>query len=302
MTSGSRGRLPGSCRNAGILGIIARVLRGLLHDESGAEVVQFALVIPALVGVVWASIEFWQIMSLRSAIRMSVSQTARYITAYGAQPNLEREPYEPLPTGDVCNGLYALIDRSLSSRRGNLGDSVSWGATFYRVNNPADPAWEGNVVPVGSCNELLENLLCNEQFAVRLTTSVPWRTVFFGLSSTTRRDFSLNMSDTAVGAGPCLPYCEIRNASLYRDPVSEGPGGCDYSLQFELDCDFIPTGVEVWVDYQPVPLSGADDLSQRSMTLKFATDAGDNDIRLVILGGRRRIENPMGSQQCWQPG
>ena len=66
-------------------------LRGLLsrfgRDELGTEVVQFVLILPIAVGLLWSGFEIWQLMDLRSTVRSTVAQAVRYVSAYAAPPD-----------------------------------------------------------------------------------------------------------------------------------------------------------------------------------------------------------------------
>jgi len=193
--------------------------RRFARDDRGAELVQFAVALPILITLVWSSFEIYQLATLRAAVRTSASQIARYITAYGAaQPEIGYVP----PAGDICNNILDLTARSLDEYRGPLEDSLSWQVQFYLIADPNSSRWVNNAIET-DCLSLVSGMDCNDQFGIRLTVSVPWQSVIFGVSGNTISNWTLNMTETVVGASPCLPYCSM---SLGGGVLSGGPEGC----------------------------------------------------------------------------
>ena len=179
------------------------------RDQRGSELVEFVLVLPLLIAVVWGAFEIYQLVSLRSVVRTTATQLAHYVGSYGA-PYQEAD-YVPDPD-EICAQLNALAASSLADYQGPLGDSVTASASWYRILDPHSSRWEGNIEPV-QCYSLIAdqiaNRVCNEQFAVVLNVSVPWQTVIFGLDGNTIENWDLSMSETAMSALPCMPYFTV---------------------------------------------------------------------------------------------
>ena len=232
--------------------------RSLLHrlrrDEVGAELVQLALVIPIVVGLVWFSFEAFQIVALRATVRDTVSQVSRYITAFAAPSDTIIENPQTLRPDEVCQGIQELVGSSLASSRGNLGDSVSWEVLFFKVNDAMVSDWEGNLTPL-DCWQLVNTLQCNEQFVVSLRIWVPWRKVLLNLGGASTTDMMLDLSDTAVGTAPCLPYLNVRGEARL---VSEGPGGCTAEVCWLFEGSFVPERIEIYRGGEDYPAHAAD--------------------------------------------
>ena len=212
------------------------------RDELGSEVVEFALVIPIVVGLVWTSFEFWQLLSLRASVRTTTSQVARFITAYAAPP----DTLEDAMRGDeACWRISQLIDASLRNRHGNMGDALAWDVHFYKILDANSPYWEGNVGEM-DCLTLFapgSGLQCNDQFGVKLNVSVPWLEVIFGLTGSSTNRTTISFSDTAVGAAPCMPYGDVRASG---GTLSCGPGGGQVEICWTFDASFVPDLIEVY--------------------------------------------------------
>jgi len=216
--------------------------RRWLRDEMGAEVVELALVVPLLVGIVWSSFEFWQLMSLRAAVRTTTAQAARFVTAYAAPPDTIDDA---MPVDEACWRLQELVDRSLRFQRGNMGDALNWEIHFFKVIDPNNAHWDGNVQEV-TCSELFNRaggLQANDQFGVKLNVSVPWLEVLFGLTTTSTNQRTVSFSDTAVGATPGMPYGDVRASGR---TLSCGPGGGRVEVCWSFDASFVPNLVEVY--------------------------------------------------------
>ncbi|MFH1086131.1 MAG: TadE/TadG family type IV pilus assembly protein [Chloroflexota bacterium] len=220
---------------------LARGWKRFLSDDRGAEVVQFALVIPLVVGIIWFSIEAWQLMSLRAALRSAVTQAARLVTAYAAPPD---ELDEPLPPAAVCASLEELLVRSLGELRGPLGDAVRYDVRLYRIKDPDVSAWSGNATEL-DCLSLMTLLQCNDQFAVELNARVPWQKILFGLGGVSRESFALNLSDVAMGTAPCMPFMNVENVTA--TVLASGPGGCRANVTWSINSSFVPNRIEVYV-------------------------------------------------------
>jgi hypothetical protein len=248
------------------------------RDDIAAELIQFALVAPILIGVLWSGFELWQIMTLRATVRTAVSQVARYVTAFGAPPGEIEDPISP---GEICWNVEQLVAYSFNQHRGILGDAVSWDLTWYRMNDPTNPAWDQNAVPVADCYQLLSELFCNDQFGVELHVSVPWRTVLFGLGGSSSTDFVLEFSDITVGSAPCQPYCDV---TAYGHTLSSGSGGCVAQIGWRFECSYEPDLVEVWVkDEKKCQRSNPAYDSTCNITLPV----GVSQVKVIAFGGQR---------------
>ena len=132
------------------------------------------------------------------------------------------------------------------------------------------------------CMSLVSGMQCNDQFGIRLTTSVPWRTVIFGVGGNTTSDWTLNMTETAIGASPCLPYC-----SMYLGGgvvVPGGPEGCIAEVCWGFDCSYQPDRAEIYVDgvlvsetYNPV----------FDNCYRTEVPVGLTEIKVTAYGGKR---------------
>ncbi len=219
---------------------VLQSLKRFWSDELGAELIQFVLVLPIMLGLVWTSMEGWQLMSLRAAVRSTTSQAARYVTAF-ANSDESRAPMAP---EDLCAGVQYLVTESLSRRSGNLGDHLAVTMRWYRFLDPTSPLWEGNAIET-SCLELLLGYECNDVFGLSIEVAVPWQTVIFGLTSTSTTTEMLRFSDTATGVAPCLPYCDVRVSGNVR---SGGISGCRAETCWSLDSSYQPDSCEIFVN------------------------------------------------------
>lgn len=249
------------------------------EDEAGAEIVQFVLALPILLGVVWTSFEAWQVISLREAVRATVAQAGRYVTAYGAPPEIADAPPDP---DTICWGVEQLVARSLAQQRGNLGDNLAWTLRWYKVLDPSSARWEGNLVEM-SCQELLSEFECNQQFALELEVSVPWQTVLFGLGRSVTTREVLRITDSVTGSAPCLPYFDLWVWG------SVAPDSCRARVCWGFDSSYAPNRCEIWVAgtlletvYNPV-----DGQCHEPVYLP----PGGGSVDVVCYGGRRETSN-----------
>jgi len=239
---------------------LPKPLRRFLRGEGGSELVQFVMVLPLLLALFWTSFEIWQLMSLRSALRTTAAQAARYVTAFALPDGFyQRHTIPPVP---VCEGMRGLVLDSLSGYRGILGDRLGEPEiTLYWIRDPSNPAWEDNVEPgisFADCSEFLNGLkpddpmddgegacdgrISYRQFGIKLQVEVPWLTVLFRLGGTVSQRFTLRLADTAVGAITCFPACcdeeLIVQVVALRDCT---PDNCTVSVRWDLGkCDFVP--------------------------------------------------------------
>jgi Flp pilus assembly protein TadG len=231
-------------------------LRHLLSDERGSEIVQLALVLPILLGILWSAFEIRQITALRTRVRDTAAQVARYMTGFAAQPDIYQDP-EALQAQEIYANLDLLVSNGLSGRYGTVeGHALTWDITWYRVNDPFDANWEGNHTAIANTPEevlaFIASLACdrypnapgnNAQFALQLRVSVPWRTVLLGLGQISTRDFALELRELAMGAVPCKPYLIL---TVTTDPPEPVPGGCNVVVHWEFEASYAIERIEVW--------------------------------------------------------
>jgi hypothetical protein len=258
------------------LSSVLRSLKRFWSDELGAELIQFVLVLPIMLGLVWTAMEGWQLMTLRAAVRSTTAQAARYMTAFGAS----YESRAPMAPEDVCANVEYLVAESLSRQSGNLGDHLAVTMRWYRFLDPTSPLWEGNAIET-SCTELLLDYECNDVFGLSMEVAVPWQTVIFGLTSSSTTTEMLRFSESATGVAPCLPYCDVRTSGYIR---SGGSSGCRAEVCWSLDCSYQPNSCEILVNgavahRQPAPL--------QSQCFEVTLPPGTSSIQVRCYGGRR---------------
>lgn len=218
-----------------------RLLRRFGKDETGSELVQFVLILPIFIAFLWGAFEFWQMMTLKSAMRVAVAQAARYVTAFAALPDTINQRPESYRVYQSAEGL---IDAAMARERSIFGSALTpdmWEIRWYRVNNPEDPRWQGNLILL-DVQDPLADLECNDQFAIEVIARIPWRTIVFGLTGSRATDFALELSDIAMGGLPCLPECQT---FAWVNSYSAGPGGCRVQIGWEFDCSYLPDRLEI---------------------------------------------------------
>lgn len=226
-----------------------------MRDERGSEIVQLALVLPILVGILWSAFEIRQIITLRTRVRDTAAQVARYVSGFGAQ--LDPDKYTgALQAQQIYDNINLLVSNALSVSYGTVeGHDLAWELTWYRINDPFDADWEDNHTEIdndpASVLAFIASLACdripstpdnNAQFAVQLSISVPWRTVLLGLGGTSTRDFTLNLRELAMGAVPCQPYLIL---TVTADPPEPGPGGCDVVVHWKYEGSYTIESIEI---------------------------------------------------------
>lgn len=239
---------------------LLKPLRCFLRGERGSELVQFVMVLPILLALFWTSFEIWQLMGLRSALRTTVAQAARYVTAFALPDGFYQQ--HSVPPVPVCEGVRSLVLDSLRGYRGILGDRLGEPEiTLYWIRDPSDPAWEDNVEPgisFADCSEFLSGLkpadptdegkgacdgrISYRQFGIKLQVEVPWLTVLFRLGGPTSRRFTLVLADTAVGAITCFPACCDEGLTVQVVGLRDcTPDNCTVTVRWDLGkCDFAP--------------------------------------------------------------
>lgn len=264
------------------------------RDELGAELIQFVLALPIVLGLVWTAFEAWQLMSVRAAVRTTTAQAARYVTAFGAPLEVQGPPPNP---GMICAGVRQLVTESLAQQRGNLGDNLDWTIRWYQVLDSSDSRWEGNVAlaciqsmdGIGDdcCAGLLSALVCNDQFAVELEVSVPWQTVVFGLDRSATTTSVLRIAERATGSAPCVPYCSIEVGGR---TISGGDEGCiaEVCWGWQNKCTYEPDRCQVYVDDELV----ATVYNPRyDNCRRVEVPVGGASVEVICLGGRREASD-----------
>jgi hypothetical protein len=273
-----------------IRSMLRRGCRAFCRDEAGAELVQFALVIPIVVGIIWFSVEAWQLMTLRTTVRDTAAQAARYITAYAGQPESQRDRDVFLTTDDICVGVQDLVNASLSSRRGIDGDALSWELLLYRIDNKEVSDWENNRTLLG-CYDFIESVRCepllglnNEQFAIELAVVVPWRSILFGLSGVSETNWVYRVTEVAMGSVPCEPFINLE-ASAQR--IAGGPGGCRVQVMWDINASFVPNRVEVFRGSQSYPACTVYNTETVNYCEITVPSGGTTTITVIAYGLRR---------------
>ncbi len=252
-------------------------LKRFWRDELGAELIQFILVLPIMLGVVWTAMEAWQLMTLRAAVRSTTAQAARYMTAFGASA----ESRAPMAPENLCANVEYLVAESLSRQSGNLGDHLAVTMRWYRFLDPTNPLWEGNAIAT-SCMELLLGYECNDVFAVTIKVAVPWQSVVFGIDYSATTTEMLRFSDTATGVAPCLPHCNVR---VSGNVISAGIHGCRARVCWSLDSSYRPDYCGIFVDDVLVHRQDAPLLNQCFEPVTLPPGASSIEVR--CYGGER---------------
>lgn len=257
-------------------------LHRLRSEEKGSELVQFVLVVPLLAALMWSSFEAWQMMTLKSSVRSTAAQAARYVTAFVGTPEEVAQRPSSL---QIRDGVEQLVAASFSRQRGVLGDALNWRLTWFRIIDPTNPRFEGNVIELDPGDPLAQ-VVCNDQFAIRLDVDVPWRTVLFGYKEVERSDYILHLSDTAVGASPCAPYCSV---NAYIASFSSSVSGCRAELCWSFQCSYEPDRLEVMDGTTRIFQTFAPMSDQCTMVSVPPTTTTQLMIR--AYGGRRTVED-----------
>jgi hypothetical protein len=284
---------------------VSRRALGLLnvfwHDEFGAELIQFVLVLPIMLGLMWTTFEAWQLVTVRAAIRSTASQVTRYAAAYGAPQEGQGPSTDP---NMICDGVRQMVTASLAQHRGNLGDNLDWSLRWYWVLDPNSSQWDGNVelacVQTRSdsgddcCAAMFSSLPCNQQFAIELEVSVPWQTVVFGLDGSTKTDAVLSITERATGSAPCVPYCGIR-AGGYT--ISGGEEGCiaEVCWGWEGLCSYEPDRCEVYVGDNLVATAYN---PRYDNCRRVEVPVGVTSVEVICYGGNRPASTSV-SIACW---
>jgi hypothetical protein len=253
----------------------------LKYDELGSELVEFVLVLPILVGVLYTSFQIWQVVSLKTALRNTTTQAVRYVSAFAKLPDRLQDPLPPTPE-EVEHNVNLMVETAmgpyLSKGLITALPQLSW----FRFADPNNPAWNGNAVPATPL-DVVGNSHCADQFALQAKVVVPWRTVFFGFPQGKQSGFTMNMTETAVGALSCAPDCQVQ--------VQQGVG-CSVCWNF-TDCSFRIDAVEIWVGgtricTRPAGTTGC----------SCALPPGTTQVRVRFISGGHFIEKTVPVSGC----
>lgn len=280
--------------------LVRRVWQRWLGDERGAELVEFAMILPILVGLFLIIGEARQISTLRDDLRAATAQAARFVTAYGVQPidelYLPKAPYHPT-TIEVANKAEQIIRDSLANKHGNLGDALTVRVDWYKIVDPNNPDWRGAnsqlLDPADPLAAFNLGQARNEHFAMRVQVDVPWRTILLGLGRSTEESrFNLHLVDTTVGAVPDQPFCEFEIAVAVD---ASGGGDCIMHIQWVIDASYQPRTLRIYLNgelydtiHDPV-----------SDTINVEIDPGGTvNVEAVLDEGTRYEESRHGSGSC----
>jgi len=217
-------------------------------DERGAELVQFAMLLPILVGLFLIISEARQLTTLRDDLRAATAQAARFVTAYVVPPQFDeiyapKIPYRPT-TLEIRDKAEQIVRQSLANKHGNLGDALTVRIDWFRIIDPSIPDWRGNSELLNSVDPLA-SLLPNDHFAMRVQVDVPWLTILLGLGAPKQSRFNLTLVDTTVGAVPDQPFCAFSIAVA----VDGGGGGdCTMHICWTIDCSYLPRTLSIYLN------------------------------------------------------
>jgi Flp pilus assembly protein TadG len=210
----------------------------LRSDERGSELVEFVLVLPILAGVLYTSFQIWQIVSLKTALRHTTAQAVRYVSAFAKLPDRLQDPLPPTPA-EIEQSVNLMIETAMGPYQSKGLIAGTPQLAWFRFADPNNPAWNGNAVPAIPL-DVLSNSQCADQFALQVKVVVPWRTVFFGFPQGKQSGFTMNMTETSVGALACAPDCQVQLGNVGT--------GCAANICWNFtDCSFMLDAVEVWV-------------------------------------------------------
>jgi len=182
---------------------MCRRLRALLKDKRGSyELLQFALILPIFVVILYGSFELMKLVSIRQSLDAGTYQAARYLSVYHTS-YAHPERVKPR-TGDDTLRAVRLIWESLQNNSYLAEDpAVRLSVHYYNalgqeIGSPADL----------SCSDMESALEDQEQngliFTVRTELTLPWKASVLGISLGT---VTLTSSQTSfVDCGPWVPW------------------------------------------------------------------------------------------------
>ena len=178
-----------------------RRLKALREDNGGAyDLIQFALIIPIFVLILYTSFEVIRLVSVRQSLESGTYQAARYLSVYHMYYYDSR--YNRLEVDDTQRAEQLIWESLLAN------PYIAEKAGIQVVIRYFNGAGEQIVTPVDfPCREI-ENLLSypdtsNLVFTVRTQVTMPWETSLLGLSM---GSITLTSSHTSfVDCGPWYP-------------------------------------------------------------------------------------------------
>ena len=182
---------------------MCRRLQALLKDKRGSyELLQFALILPIFVVILYGSFELMKLISIRQTLDAGTYQAARYLSVYHTS-YAHPERVNPR-SGDDTLRAERLIWESLQNNAYLTGDpavrlSVRYfNALGQEIRSPAEL----------SCSDM-ESALDRQEtngliFTVRTELLLPWRASVLGVSLGT---VTLTSAQTSfVDCGPWVPW------------------------------------------------------------------------------------------------
>ncbi len=179
--------------------------RRLLEDRSGSyELIQFVLLLPILVIILYGSFELMKLASARQTLEAATYQAARYLSAYHKTYGNAR--YNR-PGDDRLQAERLIWESLLSNPYIASADSVSVIVRYYNgagqeIASPVEFSCEslGQYVSSPTSLKLFSN---NLVFTVRTWVTIPWKASVLGLPM---GDVTLSSAHTTfVDCGPWYP-------------------------------------------------------------------------------------------------
>jgi Flp pilus assembly protein TadG len=177
----------------------------LLQDRSGSyELIQFVLILPILVTILYGSFELMKLASARQTLEAATYQAARYLSAY--HKTYANARYNR-PGDDRLQAERLIWESLLSNPYIASADNFSVIVRYYNgagreIASPVEFSCEslGQYVSSPSSLQLFSN---NLVFTVRTWVTIPWKSSVLGLSL---GDVTLSSSHTSfVDCGPWYP-------------------------------------------------------------------------------------------------
>jgi len=178
-----------------------RHLKAWLKDRRGAyELVQFALVLPVFVLILYGSFELIKLVSIRQSLESGTYQAARYLSVYHMY--YYDSQYDRTGVDDTANAERLIWDSVLSNSYISAGMPIQLEIRYY------NGAGQEIATPVEfPCPEIRDALAdpnnSNLIFTIRTRLTVPWQTSLLGLSM---GSVTLTSGHTSfVDCGPWYP-------------------------------------------------------------------------------------------------
>jgi hypothetical protein len=157
-----------------------RHLRAWLKDCRGAyELVQFALVLPVFVLILYGSFELVKLVSIRQSLESGTYQAARYLSVYHMY--YYDSQYDRTGADDTARAERLVWDSVLSNGYVSAGMPIQLQIRYF------NGAGQEITTPVEfPCPEIRDALAdpnnSNLIFTVRTRLTIPWQTSLLGLS------------------------------------------------------------------------------------------------------------------------